>query len=229
MKKILILLVLAFSWAFASKQAMLILDASGSMWGQIDGKEKIVIAKEAVYKVIKDWDESIHVGLMVYGHRKKGDCEDIEVLMPTGKIDKAILKQKVSQISPKGKTPISKSLQKAAKILRFTEDEATIILISDGKETCDSDPCEVAKELEKLGINFTAHVIGFNVDANTDKQLSCIAKATGGKYFSAKNPKDLNNALKKLVKEVKKPKTTLKISVRESQENKNSQGLQLDI
>ncbi len=152
--------------------------------------------------------------MMAYGHNRKGDCSDIEVLIPLSKIDKNAELEKVKAIIPKGKTPISDSLQQAAKKLHFTEDKATVILISDGKETCDADPCATAKELEKQGIDFTAHVIGFNVDSNTDKQLACIANATGGEYFSAKNADDLNNAMKKAVKKVEKKEPVKKRTVR---------------
>ena len=57
---------------------LFILDASGSMWGKLDGKEKIVIAREVMEELINGLPEGVHVGLEVYGHRRKGDCEDIE-------------------------------------------------------------------------------------------------------------------------------------------------------
>jgi Ca-activated chloride channel family protein len=116
-------------------------------------------------------------------------------------------------IQPKGKTPISRSLRRAADALRYTEEKATIILISDGKETCDPDPCGTAKELEKEGIDFITHVIGFNVDKKTDKQLECIAHATGGEYFSAKDAASLNKAMKVIVKKVEKPKPVVKNTI----------------
>ncbi|PID99940.1 MAG: hypothetical protein CSA79_05895 [Thiothrix nivea] len=213
-KKISPLLLLVLSMTCSADQAMIVLDASGSMHGQVDGKAKITIAKETLNKVVNDWDESIDFGLMAYGHNRKGDCADIEVLIPLSKIDKNAVLQKVKAIKPRGKTPISDSLQRAANKLHFTEDKATVILISDGKETCEADPCATAKALEEQGVDFVAHVIGFNVDANTDKQLECIANATGGEYFSAKNADDLNNAMRKAVKEVEKKEPVKKRSVR---------------
>ncbi|PID46289.1 MAG: hypothetical protein CSB47_05015 [Proteobacteria bacterium] len=206
--------VMTISMTCAADQAMIILDGSGSMQGQVDGKAKMTIAKETLNKVVNDWDENIDFGLMAYGHNRKGDCSDIEVLIPLSKIDKNAVLEKVKAIKPKGKTPISDSLQQAAKKLHFTEDKATIILISDGKETCNADPCTTAKELEEKGIDFTAHVIGFNVDTNTDKQLACIANATGGEYFSAKNANDLNSAMKKAVKKVEKKEPVKERTVR---------------
>lgn len=192
-------------WANAPK-AVIIFDASGSMWGQVDGKAKIGIAKEALQDVVKKWNPEVELGLTVYGHRTKGDCADIETVVPVGKIDKKNILDIVKNIQPKGKTPISAALKKVAKEMKFSEEKATIILISDGKESCDADPCATAKELEKQGIDFVAHVIGFNVDKNTDAQLECIADATGGEYFSAKDASALNDAMKRIVKKVEKPK-----------------------
>jgi len=189
-------------------KAMVIFDASGSMWGQIKGRAKIDIAKDALKNVVKSWNPTVEMGLMVYGHRNKGDCNDIETVINVGKIDKQNVINSVMAISPMGKTPISRSIKKAANELKYTEEKATIILISDGMETCDPDPCATAKELKSKGIDFVAHVIGFNVDKDTDKQLACIANATGGEYFSAKNASALNKAIKSVVKkvEVAKPK-----------------------
>jgi len=206
MIKLLLSLLLGIGLLFAKNQAILIFDASGSMWGQINKVPKITIAKDTLKRVIKNWDNSIELGIMVYGHRKKGDCSDIEMVFPVGKLNKKRVIDTISKISPKGKTPISQSLELAAKKLRQTEDKATVILISDGKESCSSNPCDMAKELKKEGINFVVHVIGFHVDKTTDKELSCIAKATGGEYFSAKDASSLNKALKKVVKKVSKPK-----------------------
>jgi Ca-activated chloride channel family protein len=109
----------------------------------------------------------------------------------------------------------------AAEELRYTEEKATVILISDGKENCDADPCGTAKALESEGIDFVAHVIGFDVDKQTGEELRCIADATGGEYFSAENASALNDAMGKVIEKVqtkeapkpvvKKPENNLKI------------------
>ncbi len=206
-KKILLswLLVWGTLWA-QGPRAMIIFDASGSMWGQIDGVNKIVIARDALRSVLERWNPKVRLGLTVYGHRVKGDCNDIETLIPIGPVDKKRMIETVEGILPKGKTPISRSLRKVAEQLRAGEDRATIILISDGKETCDADPCKTAKALKESGIDFVAHVIGFNVDRNTDRQLACIARVTGGEYFSAQNAAALNRAMRTIVKKVERPK-----------------------
>jgi len=70
---------------FAAKPTVLIIfDGSGSMWGQIEGKTKIELAKKAMTGVLKEFPEEVDIGLIAYGHRNKGDCNDIELLSPVG-------------------------------------------------------------------------------------------------------------------------------------------------
>ena len=195
-------------WAFAqetkqdSEDAILVLDGSGSMWGQIDGISKIEIARDVLGGLLDELPESRRLGLMAYGHNRKGDCSDIELLAPVG-APRADISKAVKAINPKGKTPISASVKQAAEALKYTENKATVILISDGIETCNLDPCALGKRLEADGVDFTAHVIGFDiVDQKAETQLQCLAESTGGRYLSASNAGELSIALGETVAEV---------------------------
>jgi Ca-activated chloride channel family protein len=183
----------------AHSNLIFILDASGSMWGQIEGTPKIAIAKEVLTGLIQDLPDDVHVGLVAYGHRRKGDCKDVEELVPLSPVDKANLIAKIQEINPKGKTPITRSVQVTADKIKVLEDETTIILVSDGKETCEGDPCALVKELKKLGIKFVMHVIGFDVTEEERAQLECMAKAGGGEYFTAKTAGQFKMAAEKVV------------------------------
>ena len=200
--------------AQAEKQVVLVLDASGSMWGQIDGKAKITIAREVVDGILQEWNSDNSIGLVTYGHRRKGDCGDIETLIPVGRLDRAAFNKVIGGLNPKGKTPMTAAVELAAEKLRYTENAATVILVSDGEETCDADPCTVAAELEKAGIDFTAHVIGFDVTEQTGlRQLQCIAGNTGGEFLAAKDAPSLKEALKTAVKQVEaKPESVVDLA-----------------
>jgi len=176
-------------------RAILVLDASGSMWGQIDGQNKIVIARDVVKDLLGVWDPAVYLGLMAYGHRRKGDCSDIEMLVPVGPVDAARIAGIVDGINPKGKTPLSAAVRQAAETLKYTEEAATVILVTDGLETCDADPCAVAKSLEESGVDFTTHVVGFDLSDEESKQVQCLAENTGGQYFKAGNATELREAL----------------------------------
>ncbi len=177
-------------------QALLVLDASGSMWGQIEGRSKIEIAREAVALMLDDW-RGDDLGLMVYGHRRKGDCEDIELLQAPASDTAMAIRDRIHSIQPKGMTPISAAVRQAAESLRSSERKATVILVSDGEETCHADPCALGEELERAGVDFTAHVIGFDIakGSTADRQLACLAERTGGRYLLASNASELNQAL----------------------------------
>ena len=76
-----------------------------------------------------------------------------------------------------GKTPLTDAVKQAAEALKYTEDKATVILITDGLETCSADPCALAKELEQSGVDFTTHVVGFDVSAHLGNARSAVRKA----------------------------------------------------
>ena len=179
----------------ASNKTILVLDASGSMWGQIDGVAKITIAQEVVGNLLQTIPADQALGLTAYGHNRKGDCSDIETLVPPALNNRGAIAAAVNAISPKGKTPLSESVLRAAQELRYEEDKATVILISDGVETCDFDPCAIGQQLEETGVDFTAHVVGFDVAAADQASLQCLAENTGGQFLPAENADELAAAL----------------------------------
>jgi Ca-activated chloride channel family protein len=179
----------------AQGKILFILDGSGSMRAKMGNKDKMAIAKEVMTKLIKELPDNVQVGLEVYGHRRKDDCNDIEVLSPVGTASKGTLIKQIQAINPKGKTPITKSLELAAEQLEAVEEETTIVLISDGQETCEADPCAALKALKDQGIKVKVHVVGFGVTREEQAQLSCIAEAGQGKYFTARDANQLKAAL----------------------------------
>ncbi|WP_462322625.1 vWA domain-containing protein, partial [Halochromatium sp.] len=177
-------------------RTVLVLDASGSMWQQIGDEHKITIARDVVSQLLDNLPSERALGLWAYGHNRKGDCEDIAELVPAGTGNREAIRSAVEQINPKGKTPLSDAVRQAAESLRYEENPATVVLISDGRETCDRDPCAVADALETAGVDFTTHVIGFDVSAPEDQaQLRCLAENTGGSFRMAADAAGLKDAL----------------------------------
>jgi Ca-activated chloride channel family protein len=197
--------MLAAASASAAERVILVLDASGSMAGKINGERKIDIAKDAVESLLRKFPRGTEIGLMAYGHRRKNDCSDIQMIAPISKPNHRAMMIAVDELRPIGKTPLGQSVLQAAKKLNFTEEKATVILVSDGKENCGIDPCQLGRELKKQGINFRAHVIGFNLRRGQDAGLRCLANNTGGIYVEAKDAPALNQALKVTVEKASKP------------------------
>jgi len=189
----------------AEGKSIIVLDASGSMWGQIDGRAKLEIAREALGTVLVGMDPSTEIGLIAYGHREKGSCSDIELVVPPGAGTGAAIAEAANTMKFLGKTPLTEAVRQAAGELRSTEAKATVILITDGIETCEADPCALGAELEASGVDFTAHVVGFGLTAEEGATVACLAENTGGKYIEAKDAGALVEALKKTVVVVAEP------------------------
>lgn len=183
-------------------EVMIILDGSGSMWAQLEGKTRIETARQVLAEIVPALPAEVRVGLTAYGHREKGRCDDIEVLIPAGSTDRDLLLEKVMAISPKGKTPIADSVRMVVNDLKQKENETSIILVSDGLETCHSDPCALVRELKATGIKFILHVVGFAVTDEEDDQLSCLADAGGGVYYTAGNASELLDAFQSMQQEL---------------------------
>ncbi|MEQ8292122.1 MAG: VWA domain-containing protein, partial [Roseovarius sp.] len=189
-------LAFAATTATAQENVMVVFDGSNSMWGQIDGTAKIEIARDVMDTLLGEWTEEREVGLMAYGHRRRGDCGDIETLVQPGAQTRATILEQVGGITPTGKTPLTDAVERAATELAYTDRPATVVLISDGLESCERDPCELARALEQGGVGFTAHVVGFGLGADQDDtSLSCIAEETGGTYIQASNAEELKAAM----------------------------------
>ena len=197
--------------ARAAEKMLFVLDGSGSMWGEIDGRTKNEIAKEVLGERARSLPETIEAGLMVYGHRQKGSCEDIELVADIGGGREDLL-TRLARIGPKGKTPIAGSLERAGERLRTSEDAATIVLVSDGEENCGGDPCAVARTLREQGLDLVIHVIGFDVDEVAREQLSCVARAGGGDYLEASDGNALDEALTTVGEAVTRPVTSVTIA-----------------
>lgn len=185
--------------ASAADRTIIVLDASGSMWGQIEGKPKLEIARDTLKTVLQSVPADAELGLMAYGHRQKGACSDIELVVPPAPGTAAAISAATDKMKFLGKTPLSEAVRQAAEALRSTEEKATVVLITDGIETCNADPCALGKELEQSGVDFTAHVVGFGLSDEEGRQVACLAENTGGKYIKAGDRQALEDALKQTV------------------------------
>lgn len=182
-----------------SDNLLFILDASGSMWGRVNGTPKISVAKKVMSQLVESLPDNTKAGLMAYGHRRKGDCSDIESLVGLGPLDRDAMIKRIQSLNAKGKTPITAAVKQAVDQLRQVEESASVILVSDGLESCGGDPCEAVKAAKQSGVKFRLDVVGFDLEDADTSQLQCMAKAGGGEYFTAANADELTKALEKAV------------------------------
>ncbi len=179
-----------------STPILFILDASGSMWGRLGSVEKIVVAKGTLIELVGSLEDEQRLGLIAYGHRHEGDCDDIELMAPIASEQRASVIASIQSVNPKGKTPIVRALKEAAAQIQSLNEEVAVILVSDGKETCDEAPCDFVKTLRQRGVRFTLYVIGLDVTKVEKEELHCLATAGGGSYVSAGSAAELQDALR---------------------------------
>ncbi len=180
---------------------VLVLDASGSMTEPHgDGRTRFKAAVSALRQVVGSLPGDLHVGLRVYGSRISdgpGSCQDSELVTPVGPLDRKALRTALGRARPLGNTPIAYSLREAAADLP-DEGARTIVLVSDGEESCGGDPCQVARDLTQQGLDLHVDVVGFQVDDAARNQLTCVAQAGRGTFYDAPDAAALANQLSRL-------------------------------
>ena len=198
---VLLLLSVIFSSALTKEQEpknlLIIIDSSRSMLQLTrDGKEKLWSAKQALDKLIDKIPDETNVALMVFGHRSQYGCEDIEIVLPLQPLNRVTIRKKLELLKPTGVTPLMASLDKAAEHLKKFEGKSTILLLTDGKETCAGDPVNLVADIStKYGIMVIVDVVGLDVKMAERQQLEAIARAGGGKYYSANTSYELISAV----------------------------------
>ena len=190
--------------ADAAPATVIIVDSSGSMAArEPDGRVRLDAARESIVDALGAWPVGADVAVVAYGHRRTSDCSDIETIVPLGPLSIDDVKRKLTELRARGKTPLSESLRRAAGLL--PSGGGDIVLVSDGIETCDVDPCALARDLTAANANITIHVVGFGVAGDARAQLKCIAEDGGGRYFGAADAGELASALGEVAAVVKLP------------------------
>lgn len=197
----------------ADRSVLLILDASGSMNAKLpNGETRIAVAQRAIKGVAGFIPAQAQLSLRIYGAQsaaRQKNCQDTHLAVPFGpaSVGSAPITTAVDAVKAQGYTPIAYSLEQAAADFPADAKERVIVLVSDGKETCQGDPVVAAKALAAKGI--TVHTVGFVVDTAARGQLQAIARITGGTYFDAPVGPELPDTLKSALNACKKQVVTL--------------------
>jgi hypothetical protein len=182
-------------------QIELILDDSGSMAGLVGGKSKIDVAKESLGKIIDELKtkENLQVSLRIYGHQNK-ECTNSVLESPMGTINADLMKSKITDLKPLGSTPIYYSLTESVKDFnKSLSGDKIVVLVTDGLESCNGDPCAAAKALKAGGVVNKMQVVGFGLNKNELGTLQCIVDPFQGQVVGANNSTDFLNAMQQIV------------------------------
>lgn len=165
---------------------LFILDGSQSMLTQWESGNKMQVARNLLTELVDSLSELNHVemALRVYGHQKPvppQDCNDTKLEVAFSKRNAQKIKSKLRAIRPKGTTPIAHSLELSINDFPKCDDcRNIIILITDGIESCDGDPCAVSLRLQKQGIILKPFVIGVGLDEDYKDTFDCV-----GRFYDA--------------------------------------------
>lgn len=184
-----------------NERVLFILDFSNSMSEYLDGKRKVDLMIDTMRKILTEISPNISVGLRVYGHRTGFTpfeaCRASSLISPINPENGFNIQNRLSEIKPRGMTPITYSLKQAVKndFLGFTG-KKHIILLTDGGENCDESPCKYVMELVQIRKDVTIDVIAFNIDDEDDlAQLECTSMVTSGKFYNAQTAAELARSL----------------------------------
>lgn len=184
-----------------NKALYVILDASGSMLGKIDGKSRIDIAKSTLKTIVgSSIGDQNHFALRTFG-LKSNECHH-ELTVPLRRLNVNRVETAIDGIAAVNlaKTPIADSLVAAAEDLQDFDKEKLIILLTDGEETCDGDSESVLRTLRASGLDIKMYIVGFALDdKGLVEQFKNWASIGGGKYYDAQSETDLQAALHQAV------------------------------
>lgn len=174
---------------------LFLFDASQSMLARWQSDRKITIANKLISELLDSLRDvpDLQLGLRIYGHQKNfppQDCDDTKLEIPIGYNNVDNIKNKLKITNPKGTTPIAISLEAAGYDFSPCDNcRNIIILITDGLEECNGDPCAVSLALQKKGVILKPFIIG--IGKNFAAQFDCV-----GIYFDATTEKEFSAALK---------------------------------
>lgn len=144
---------------------------------------RMTAAKEAATAVVRKTPRDTNIGLVM--------IENCPGARPAGYYSPAqrgSLTGLIQSLKPVGGTPLGDGIAKGGQMLDGVNRQSVMVVISDGQESCGTDPCGVARQLARTKPNLKINV----VDIMGTGAGNCVANATGGRVFTAKSVKDLN-------------------------------------
>ncbi len=192
-----------------NEKVLFILDFSNSMSEYLEGRRKVDLMIDTMKEILPKLNPNISVGLRVYGHRMGFTayeaCRASSLVSPISLGNSIGISSSLTEIKPRGMTPITYSLKQAIKhdFLGYTG-KKHIILLTDGGENCDESPCKYVMELIQIRKDVTIDVIAFNIDNEDDlAQLECTSMVTSGKFYNAQTAAELASSLNNSVNGMK--------------------------
>lgn len=181
--------------------AIVLFDGSGSMWGRLEGERqtKFALAREAFKAPLSALKPDVRLGLASYGHRRQGDCNDVQLIVPPEGGTAERIGTALERLNPKGKGPIANGLREASKALGNESGRRSLILVHDDQDNCGIDVCTLLGELQANAPGLVMHAIGLGLKPEDAQKMQCLTKPTGGRLFDARNAAQVTSAIEEVV------------------------------
>ena len=184
---------------------LIIYDSSNSMWGELGegGPRKYEAARKAVREFAEQTSQERPVGLRLYGHRRKDDCRDSSLVVPFATANAERIRSATENVRPTGQTPIHYSLEQA--LADFGDRTGDILLVTDGIESCDADPCALLSEWRERGIRIRVHIVGLGLSEREKAAMQCLSDAAGTVFRDARSAAELRDSLSAAIESTSPP------------------------
>ncbi len=182
---------------------LILLDGSSSMlheWTKdnirFEAAAKIIDRlMDSVYSVNKN----VEFALRVYGHQfptSANNCFDSKLEVMFSRDNYTQMQLRLAALHPLGISPIAYSIQKAAEqdMENLRDNKYSLILITDGGESCEGDICKVVAELLRKKIDFKPYILSLVDYAPLRKQYECM-----GEYLLVTKPDEIEPVVGKIV------------------------------
>lgn len=185
-----------------TEDAIIVFDASKSMAaaaGDNTGLRRIDSVRNALARILPRVALKRRLGLVIYGPGSRPACVNVSLALRPAANAAARIMAQLDQLKPDGRTPLTRGVKTAAEALRYRERPATIVLLTDGEETCGEAPCALAKALKTEGARTTVHVISYHIASAVGSDgvfaSRCLADETGGLYAATDTVDEVAAAL----------------------------------
>jgi uncharacterized protein with von Willebrand factor type A (vWA) domain len=159
---------------------MVVIDGSGSMQDSFAGApSRIEAAKDSIADVVTSLHKDIKTGLVSFT-----DCGETSTPQKYGYSQRPELLSRVRGVSPSRGTSLANSIRRAGNAAKSVG-PATVVVVSDGEDTCGGDPCAAARALKAQKPMLKINVI--DLSGGRSAVLQCVASATGGRVFTPRN------------------------------------------
>lgn len=174
--------------------------AVAELRGLLSRKEpnRLDSAKSAAKEVVAHLPPAVDVGLVVFGECRGADNHKF---FSAGQRDQ--LNTLLNGIRPLQGTPLARGLERAGNMMDGVTVPGVIVVVTDGEDNCNGDPCAAARALHAAKPKIVVNV----VDVNGDGGGRCMAEATGGKVLTVKDYARLADVIQRATDQPRVPAT----------------------